>query len=125
MNRCGEYLGFAFVDGKRYGMHDASELERAWCECGELCDQELWKEAEEKLYEYQDLPDQILIVCVISGRNKARSVANGGTSEEKKEAFEESLRALKHWLVNSNNMDDDWMIASFNSFQKERTIINS
>ena len=125
MNSYEEYLGFAFVDGKRYGMHDASELERAWCEYGELYDQELWKEAEEKLYEYQDLPDQILIVCVISGRNKARSVANGGTSEEKKEAFEESLRALKHWLVNSNNMDDDWMIASFNSFQKERTIINS
>ena len=62
MNRYREYLGFAFVDGKRYGMHDASELERAWCECGELCDQELWKEAEEKLYEFQDLPGQILIV---------------------------------------------------------------
>ena len=106
-------------------MHYASELERAQCECGELCDQELWKEAEEKLDQYQDLPDQILIFRVISGRNKVRSVANRGTSEEKKEAFEESLRALKHWLVNSNNMDDDWMIASFNSFQKERTIINS
>lgn len=64
-----------------------------------------------KLDEYQDLcvykPDQKLIVRVIYGRNKAQSVANSATSEEKKEAFEESLQALKFWPVNSNDMDDE------------------
>ena len=113
----GDSLGFAFHDCKRYKTRYASDLERAWCECTELCNQELWDEAEEKLDEYQDLcvykPDQKLITRVICGRNKMRSTSDGATSKTKKELFKESLQVLKYSLFNEVDDEDD-KIASFN-----------
>ena len=105
----GKCMGFAFLDGKRYKMGYSSEVERAWCECSELCDEGLWEEAEEKFEEYQDLCesriDERLASRVICGRNKSRSTKGEMTPEQREEAFRESFHVLSYEL--SRDMDRD------------------
>lgn len=98
----GPYLGFAFQNGIRYKLRYASELEQAWAETSELCDQSLWKEAEKRLGQYEDLciyaPDVKLQLRVRNGVNNA--LMKGGKMSKAKaiKEFNLSIRMIQYEL---------------------------